>query len=54
MGNWGEGLVIMYLIAFLLTIMPLLVLLGRAWTRHIDRQLVRDWEGGADTGPRAG
>lgn len=44
LGAIGEAYVIMYVGAFLLTVIPFLVLVGRMWSEHIDQQLDREWD----------
>ena len=41
MGDWGEGLAIMYCSVFLLVVVPIVVLIGHLWGRHIEKQFDR-------------
>jgi amino acid permease len=43
MGDWGEGLAILILVAFFITLVPFVVLIGRLWSQRIDQQLDREW-----------
>ncbi|GAB3856019.1 hypothetical protein GCM10028822_27770 [Hymenobacter terrigena] len=43
MGDWGEGLAWLFFVAFLLTLVPFIVLIGRLWSQRIDQQLDREW-----------
>lgn len=37
MGNWGEGLAILFGLVFLLVAVPVTAIIGHLWDRHIEK-----------------
>lgn len=42
MGNWGEGIAMLFGLAFLLVVVPIIILVGHLWGRHIEKQFDRE------------